>query len=83
MKFKAYINVMPLEEILDPKGKATQGGLHNMGYAGVQDVRIGKRIRLLLEADSADQARAMAEEASSKLLANRIMESYEVEVLPA
>jgi phosphoribosylformylglycinamidine synthase len=58
------------------------GGLQNLGLAGVADVRVGKNITLQVEADSADKARAIAEEASKKLLSNPVMEYFEIEVNP-
>jgi phosphoribosylformylglycinamidine synthase len=48
----------------------------------VADVRVGKNITLQVEADSADKARAIAEEASKKLLSNPVMEYFEIEVNP-
>jgi phosphoribosylformylglycinamidine synthase subunit PurS len=77
MKFKASINIMPLKELLDPQGKAVTGSLHNLGLTGVQDVRIGKHINVVIEAATADQAHEMTHEACKKLLANQVMESFE------
>ncbi len=56
-----------------------KGGLESLGLDGVEDVRIGKNITLQVNADTADQAKAIAEEASKKLLANPVMEYFEVE----
>lgn len=72
---------MPLKELLDPQGKAVISGLHNLGFAAVEDVRVGKSISLKIEAADEAQARSMAEEASRKLLANPVMEYFEVSVL--
>ena len=80
MIFTAHINVMPLKELLDPQGKAVMGGLENLGFKQIQDVRIGKHITLQLEADNADTAKSMAEEAARKLLANPVMEQFEIVV---
>lgn len=71
---------MPLKELLDPQGKAVMGGLQNLGIRSVSDVRIGKSISLQIEAASADEARKIAEEASRKLLANPVMEYFEMTV---
>ncbi|MEL6634102.1 MAG: phosphoribosylformylglycinamidine synthase subunit PurS, partial [Bacteroidota bacterium] len=46
MTYTATIHIMPRAEILDPQGKATQLGLHNLGLDQIHDVRIGKRIEL-------------------------------------
>jgi phosphoribosylformylglycinamidine synthase len=78
MRFTAHINVMPLKELLDPQGKAVTGALHNLGLAEVQDVRIGKHIHLQLEAGDEAAARAMAEDACRKLLANPVMETFDI-----
>lgn len=80
MTYTVEIKVMPLKELLDPQGKAVMGGLTNLGLNGVEDVRIGKNITLQVTADSADKAKAIAEEASKKLLANPVMEYFEVSV---
>ncbi|MGQ0738197.1 MAG: phosphoribosylformylglycinamidine synthase subunit PurS [Bacteroidota bacterium] len=80
MTYTVQIKVMPLNELLDPQGKAVMGGLENLGLSGVEDVRIGKNITLQVNADSADKAKAIAEEASKKLLSNPVMEYYEVSV---
>ena len=80
MNYTVQIKVMPLKELLDPQGKAVMGGLQNLGLSGVEDVRIGKNITLQVNADSAEQAKQLAEEASKKLLANPVMEYFEVSV---
>ena len=71
---------MPHKELLDPQGKAVMGGLANLGLHGIQDVRIGKNISLQIEANSAVEAKAIAEDAAKKLLANAVMEMFEVTV---
>jgi len=78
--FTVQIKVMPLKELLDPQGKAVMGGLKSLGINNVEDVRIGKNITLQVNADTVEQAKQMAEEASKKLLANPVMEYYEVSV---
>ena len=72
---------MPLKDLLDPQGKAVMGGLENLGLKGVQDVRVGKHITLQVDADTEDAARRIADEASKKLLANQVMEFYEIEMI--
>jgi phosphoribosylformylglycinamidine synthase subunit PurS len=80
MLFTIQVKVMPLKELLDPQGKAVMGGLSNLGLKGIQDVRIGKNITLQIEAASADAAKTIAEEASKKLLANPVMEYFEITI---
>ena len=78
--YTVQIKVMPLKELLDPQGKAVMGGLKSLGLDGVEDVRIGKNITLQVKANSSEEAKKMAEEASKKLLSNPVMEYYEVSV---
>ena len=69
MTYNVQIKVMPLKDLLDPQGKAVMGGLKNLGLNAVEDVRIGKHITLQIDADSEDAAKALADQASKKLLA--------------
>ena len=80
MKFSVQVKVMPLKELLDPQGKAVMTGLANLGLKNVEDVRIGKNISLQIEANSVEEAKQLAEEASKKLLANPVMEYFEISV---
>jgi phosphoribosylformylglycinamidine synthase PurS subunit len=74
---RVVVTVMPRAGVLDPEGQAVQGALARMGFAGVEDVRIGKRIELVLAGDDPEgQARRMCEQ----LLANPLIEDYSVEV---
>jgi phosphoribosylformylglycinamidine synthase subunit PurS len=79
MNYTVQIKVMPLKELLDPQGKAVMSGLQNLGLNSIEDVRIGKNITLQIDADSEEKAKQIAEEASKKLLANPVMEYFEVE----
>ncbi|MCG9898898.1 MAG: phosphoribosylformylglycinamidine synthase subunit PurS [Hydrotalea sp.] len=81
MLYHVQIKVMPLKDLLDPQGKAVLGGLHNLGLESVQDVRVGKHITLDIEANDANSAKAIAEEAGKKLLANPVMEFFEIELI--
>jgi len=81
MIFNVQIKVMPLKDLLDPQGKAVLSGLHNLDLTGVQDVRVGKNINLQIEADNKEAATVIAENASKKLLANAVMEYFEIEFL--
>jgi phosphoribosylformylglycinamidine synthase subunit PurS len=80
MTYTVQIKVMPLKELLDPQGKAIMGGLQNLGLGNVEDVRVGKNITLQVTADNEERAKQIAEEASKKLLANPVMEYFEVTV---
>lgn len=81
MTYNVQIKVMPLKDLLDPQGKAVLGGLKNLGIGKINDVRIGKHITLQITASSEDEAKQLAEEASKKLLANPVMEFYEIEMI--
>jgi phosphoribosylformylglycinamidine synthase len=81
MKFQASIDVMPHKVILDPQGKAVLSGLKNLGLSMMDNVRVGKHIMLEVEADSKAEAEEKTTEACDKLLANKIMEYYEFEVV--
>lgn len=81
MIYTVAINVMPLKDLLDPQGKAVLGGLHNLGLKSVQDVRIGKRITLYVDAANEGDAKKVAEEAATKLLANQVMEHFEISII--
>jgi len=80
MTYNVQIKVMLLKDLLDPQGKAVQSGLKNLGI-NVQDVRIGKHITLQIDADSEEHAKQLADDACKKLLANPVMEFYEIEMI--
>jgi len=82
MIYKVQVKVMPLKNLLDPQGKAIQSGLGNLGLMNIADVRVGKHINIQIEATSESEALAIADEASKKLLANQVMEFYEIELIP-
>jgi phosphoribosylformylglycinamidine synthase len=81
MIFTAEVKVMPLKELLDPQGKAVQDGLKNQGLKNVNDVRIGKHINLQIEAATKEDAAVIAEDAAKKLLANPVMEDFEIQII--
>ena len=81
MIFSAEVKVMPLKELLDPQGKAVSDGLKNLGLQNIDDVRIGKHINLKIEAATKEEASAIAEEAAKKLLANPVMEEYQIQIV--
>lgn len=83
MNFKASIQIMPLEALLDPQGKAVTGSMKNLGLSEISNVRIGKNIHLQVEAKDQKEAEAKVESACKKLLCNEIMESYSFTVSPS
>ena len=83
MKFIAEIDIMPRKELLDPQGKTVANNIKNIDITGVEDVRIGKHISLVLEAESEADANEKVETACKKILANGIMETFAFQVAPA
>ena len=76
MKYKAHIDVMPLEALLDPQGKAVTNSMENLGLNEITNVRIGKHITLFVEAKDEKTAKSKVDEACKKLLVNQVMEFY-------
>lgn len=83
MQFKAEIDVMPLEALLDPQGKAVSNNMKNLGLEMIGNVRIGKHITLTVDADDQTEAEKLVNDACKRLLANEIMESYSFSVTAA
>ena len=81
-KFAAQINVMPRAEISDPQGQTVERTLPSIGFEGITGVRVGKRITLTVEAPDEESARTIVSNASEKILANPIIEDYELELTP-
>jgi phosphoribosylformylglycinamidine synthase len=77
---KAVVTVGLKEGVLDPQGKAIEHALHGLGFSNVGEVRAGKVISLELDGVTADEARAQAEAMARKLLANTVIEQFEVEI---
>src|SRR5690606_5059475 len=74
--FKASIDVMPHDNLLDPQGKAVSDSMQNLGLPEITGIRIGKHITLKIEAKDKKTAEAKEEEACKKLLANQVMEKF-------
>jgi phosphoribosylformylglycinamidine synthase subunit PurS len=78
---KATVTVYPRREILDPQGKAIRDALGRIGFEGVEDVRAGKSFEIALSEGAGggrDAARERLEEMCRKLLANPVVEDYEI-----
>ncbi len=76
--YKATVNVTLRKSILDPQGKAAHHALQNLGMKEIDSVRIGKFIEMDIDADSKNRAQQIAEDACTQLLANEVMEDFEV-----
>ena len=79
MRFIARVLVRPKAEVRDPQGEAVLAALRSLGH-DVAEVRTGKEILVTFEAADENVARATAERMGDQLLANPVIESYEVEV---
>lgn len=78
---KARVTVTLKNGVLDPQGKAIEGGLASLGFNGVNSVRQGKIFDMELDAKDAIAAKANLEAMCEKLLANTVIEDYSVEIL--
>jgi phosphoribosylformylglycinamidine synthase len=74
------VRISPRAGLLDPEGKAIHHALHSLEFDEVEDVRVGKLLRMKLLADSPEAARSAAEEMCRKLLANPVTEDFDIVV---
>ena len=75
---KISIIVTLKEEVLDPQGKVIQQTLDNMGFKGVSNIRQGKYFELDVDENNFQKAKLRADELCKKLLANLIIENYQI-----
>jgi phosphoribosylformylglycinamidine synthase PurS subunit len=81
MKFEVVVEVRLKPGIADPQGSTVERALPALGFSGVDQVRMGKMIRLVVEAPDQDKAAEVAAEVADRLLANPVMEDSEIRVL--
>ena len=74
---RVVVNVMPKPEILDPQGKAVTGALARLGFDGMT-VRQGRRFEVEVEGEVTPEVLERVSQAAEKLLANTVIEAYEV-----
>ena len=79
---KAIIHIQPRSGVLDPQGQAVAGALQHMGFDGVQDVRQGKVIELVLEEKDEAKVRQRVTKMCEQLLANTVIEDYSITLEP-
>lgn len=77
---KARIHITLKNGVLDPQGKATEQALGGLGFAGINGVRQGKYLEMDLAEDDKTKARSTVEAMCEKLLANTVIENYEIEL---
>ena len=80
MQYEARIEVTHLPGVLDPQGATVERALPALGYHNVSQVQIGKCIRLVVESTDRETARAQVEAMCERLLANPVIEAYDVEL---
>jgi phosphoribosylformylglycinamidine synthase len=78
MRFEVRVDVTHLPGVLDPQGATVERALPALGYTNVSQVRIGKSIRLVVDAPDEAAARTQLDEMCERLLANPVIEAYEV-----
>ena len=78
---KARVTVTLKNGVLDPQGKAIENGLGSLGFKGVGSVRQGKVFDISLDAKDKATARADLEAMCEKLLANTVIEGYEIALM--
>jgi phosphoribosylformylglycinamidine synthase len=78
VKFRFEVLVSLKEGLLDPQGKAVQNALPTLGWSNVSDVRVGKHIELVVEADDEAAARSQVEEMARRFLSNPVIEDFRV-----
>lgn len=81
--FKVEAEIMPKRGVNDPQGESVHSGLKLLGFDATSKVRVGKLIRFQVEAESADAAMNSANEMCEKLLANPVIEEFELSVSEA
>lgn len=77
---KATIRITLKNGVLDPQGKAVETALGQLGFSGIHDVRQGKLIEVSLSETDAGKARAQLTDMCEKLLANTVIENYEIDL---
>ena len=78
---KAKVTVMLKEGVLDPQGEAVKHALNSLKYNKVESVRQGKVLEIRLDETSRERANKNVQEMCEKLLANTVIESYEIEII--
>ncbi|MDA7817851.1 phosphoribosylformylglycinamidine synthase subunit PurS [Sulfurimonas sp.] len=78
---KAIVNVSLKMGVLDSQGKAVHHALDSLNFSGVNDVRVGKQIILKLDTDDKSKAMSDVEKMCEDLLANTVIEDYEIELV--
>ena len=78
---KSLVKIMPKKGVLDPQVKAIENSLKQLGFPQIKKVKQGKIIEIEIDADNESDAREIITNASNKLLANLVIEDYEITFL--
>lgn len=78
--FRAAIRIQLRKQILDVQGKTVENALHSLNFTHLNDVHIGKYVELTVSAANKDEARGAVEDACKKLIANPIMEDFQIDL---
>lgn len=79
-KYSAKIYITLRDGILDVQGKTVEHALHSISFDTLSDLKIGKFIRLKAEAENIDDARKLIDDACKQLIANPIIEDYQIDL---
>lgn len=81
--YRFSVSIMPRDGILDPAGRAVENALPELHADNVHGVRVGRRVELTVDADSAASARSTVDELAADFLANPLIESWAIDEVPA
>ncbi|MEN3008676.1 phosphoribosylformylglycinamidine synthase subunit PurS [Pseudothermotoga sp.] len=76
--YRVTVQILPKEGVFDPQGQTVKGALEKLGFEGVESVRMGKLIELVLDVKGEQEARVRVISMCEKLLANPVVESYKI-----
>jgi phosphoribosylformylglycinamidine synthase len=78
---KALVKIMPKKGVLDPQGKAIEKSLNQLGFSQINSVIQGKLIEIEIDSINENDAQKIVEDASEQLLANLVIEDYEITII--
>lgn len=82
MTFAVTVEIRSVEGIADPEGRTIERAVGVLGFGGVKGVRVGKVITFTIDADDLSSARSTVQQLCERLLANTVIERYEITITP-
>ncbi len=76
--YRVRVQILPKEGVFDPQGQTVKGALEKLGFEKVREVRLGKLIEIVLDAEDESQVKETTKAMCEKLLANPIIETYQL-----